>query len=158
MIPPVYSIEDLRYVPRHFGTVADRIWNAWWRPCNEPLSSVQAALSEVMAATEYPSFTLVAVAEKAFLGTVTVIEQDITARPELGPCIAALWVEEPARGRGVAGALVAAVCQRLATTGFQVVYLAARPHLRGYYSSRSWTLVESDVGEDALDVFARALP
>lgn len=152
------TLDDLRDIPSLRETVADRIWNAWWRPYGHALSAVEMALDDAMAAKDYPSFTLVAHEQGAFLGTVTVIADDIDARPQLGPCIAALWVDEGARGRGIAQALMAAACLRLSNTGFAVAYLSARRHLRDYYSPRGWTLLESDVGDDSLDVFSRALP
>lgn len=153
-----HRIDDLKDVPVHRDTVADRIWNAWWRTYGHALSDIEAKLDEAVAAKDYPSFTLVAHEQGVFLGTVTVIADDIAARPELGPCIAALWVDEAARGRGIAQDLMAAACARLANSGFAVTYLSARRHLRDYYLPRGWTLVESDVGDDNLDVFCRALP
>ena len=152
------SVGDLKHAPTHQATVADRIWNAWWRPNGASLNAVEVALRDVLTANDFPSFTLVASEDGRFLGTVTVIESDIAARPGLGPCIAALWVEGPARGRGIANMLVAAACRRLADGGSERVYLAAKPFLRGYYAGRGWSLLESDVGDDGLDVFVRALP
>ena len=152
------TLDDLRDVPAYRATVANRIWNAFWRPNGAPLSAVEAALDGVTAAADYPSFTLVAHEDGVFLGTVTAIKVDIEARPELGPCVAALWVEVAARRKGIGMALMNAACQRLANAGFAVAYLPARRHLRDYYSARGWTLIESDVGDDRLDVFSRALP
>ena len=152
------QIADVRNAPEYQDIVADRIWNAWWRPAGSELAEVQAALREVVAATRFPSFTLVASEGGRFVGTVTVIESDIAARPRLGPCIAALWVEAEARGRGIAAALMSAACRRLASPGFECAYLAAKPRLRAYYAARGWTLVETGIGEDNLDVFRRALP
>lgn len=152
------TLDDLRNIPELRDTVADRIWNAFWKADDRLLSDVEAALDAVIAATDYPSFTLVAHEQGAFLGTVTVIERDIEARPQLGPCVAALWVEEAARSRGIAAALMAMACTRLANAGFTVVYLCARHRMRDYYSARGWTLIESGLGHDALDVYSRALP
>lgn len=82
----------------------------------------------------------------------------IADRPDLGPCIAALWVDAEARGQGVAQALTDAALTRFAQLGFAQAYLAAKPHLRGFYEPRGWTLLEREVGDDRLDVFVRALP
>jgi predicted N-acetyltransferase YhbS len=152
------AIHDLRQVPEHWATVVDRIWQAWWRPYGAPLADVEAALAEVAAAADFPSFTLVAVDAGRFAGTVTVIKEDIDARPQLRPCIAALWVDPSSRGQGVAQRLLNTACARLARAGCSRVYLGARPPLRRYYSGHGWTLHESGVGSDRLDVFVRALP
>lgn len=152
------AVLDLRQVPEYWATVADRIWNAWWRPYGAVLADVEVALAEVAAGIDFPSFTLVAVDDGTFVGTVTVIKDDIEARPDLRPCIAALWVDPASRGQGVGARLVKAACARLSRAGFPRVYLGAKPPLRRYYSSHGWTLLESGIGADNLDVFVRALP
>lgn len=110
-----------------------------------------------MAAQGFP-FTLVATRDGQFVGTVTSIQTDIHQRPELGPCLAALWVEPAARGQGIAQQLIAAVLSRLASRGFRQVYLSAKPPLRHFYEAAGWSLMESNLGDDMLDVFVRALP
>jgi predicted N-acetyltransferase YhbS len=152
------DILDLRQVPQYWATVVDRIWQAWWRPYGAVLGDVELALTEVAAAADFPSFTLVAVDAGRFIGTVTVIKDDIEARPDLRPCIAALWVDPAGRGQGVGLRLVRAACDRLARSGYPRVYLGAKLPLRSYYSAHGWTLLESGVGTDNLDVFVRALP
>lgn len=137
--------------------VADRIWRAWWEPSGATLADVENALGAVIAAEGFP-FTLIARAGDRFVGTVTVTQSDIADRPDLGPCIAALWVEPTERGQGVGQALVDVALGRLAGLGRSEVYLAAKPPLHGYYAGRGWTLRERGVGDDDLDVFSRALP
>ena len=150
-------LDDLRDVPQHGAAVADRIWNTWWKPDGLPLSAVEAALDEICLARDFP-FTLVAHADGQFLGTATAIMTDIQERPQLGPCLAALWVEEHARSRGVGGALMQAALARLSALGHPAAFLSAKPHMRHFYLQHGWTLVESDVGEERLDVFRSALP
>ena len=150
-------IEDLKLNPSCRPIVADRIWQAFWKPSGAVLADVDAALGAVLAAERFP-FTLIAKLDARFLGTVTAIESDIADRPQLGPCIAALWVEPEARAQGIGSALVDVALGRLADAGKSQAYLPARPHLLGYYSARGWQLVERGVGADDLDVFWRALP
>lgn len=154
---PALKIEDLRKRPDLFEVVADRIWKAWWQPYDEPPSDVHAALSEVVEAQDFP-FSLVATIEGRFAGTVTAIDTDIDERPDLQPCLAALWVEPEKRGEGIAAALIDAVLHRVAAAGTSRIYLSAKPHLRGFYDAKGWTLMESKVGLDRLDIFLRALP
>lgn len=120
------------------------------------LSDVGEALDIVLSEADF-SFTLVAVSKGRFVGTATSIFADIDARPDLGPCLAALWVEPEARGCGVAGMLIAAVLERLSSHGFAVAYLSAKPHMRGFYEKNGWTLIESDIDRDHQDVFVRSL-
>ena len=150
-------IEDLKLNASCRPIVADRIWQAFWKQSGAVLADVDAALYAVLAAERFP-FTLIAKSDARFLGTVTAIESDIADRPQLGPCIAALWVEPEARGKGIGRALVDVALGRLADAGKSQAYLPARPHLLGYYSARGWQLLERGVGADDLDVFWRALP
>ena len=150
-------IEDIREQLVFRSLVADRIWRAWWEPSGATLAEVEDALGAVIAAGDFP-FTLIARSGDRFIGTVTAIQSDIADRPDLGPCIAALWVEPEARGQGVARGLVNAALLRLGQVGHTGAYLAAKPHLHGYYAARGWTVTERAVGDDRLDVFFRALP
>lgn len=151
-----YDILDLGEALQYFDDVADRIWHAWWAPDGYTLGDVEAALQAVVRAASYP-FTLVAVRDGRFFGTVTSIADDIGARPHLGPCLAALWVEHDARGRGVAGALTDTLMQRLVARGYERVYLSAEPAMRGYYLGRGWSMIESDIDDDHQDVYLRML-
>lgn len=150
-------IDDLLQQLTFRPIVAERIWRAWWEPYGATLAAVETALGDVLKARDFP-FTLVAHADGRFMGIVTAIQSDIAPRPDLGPCIAALWVEPESRGRGVAQDLVNAALLRLGQAGHTAAYLAAKSHLHGYYAGRGWTLMERGVGDDGLDVFYRALP
>ena len=97
-----FTISDLRQCPEFFDTVADRIWQAWWKDDGNPLDYISGRLRENMNATPIP-FALVAHDGKSFLGTASVIASDLPERPQL---VAAVWVEAQARRRGVGSALV----------------------------------------------------
>jgi predicted N-acetyltransferase YhbS len=150
------DILDLKQAPQFMDQVADRIWREWWRPEGRTLGAVEAALRDVVEAEDYP-FTLVAASEGQFLGTVTSIASDISARPELGPCLAALWVEPQARGRGIGAALIAALTRRLSALGHDRVYLSAKPKMRSYYLLRGWTMIDGDIDKDHQDVYLQLL-
>lgn len=152
-----YRIQDLRDAPSHRSVIADRIWRAWWEPDGRTLSAVDDALAEILATQGFP-FTLVASEKDEFLGTVTAVMDDIPDRPALGPCLAALWVEPAARGRGIGEALMTALRAKLAALGYNEVYLSAKPRMRDFYLARGWTLIETGVSHEALDVFRSALP
>src|SRR5258708_28086975 len=100
-----FTISDLRQRPEFFDTVADRIWQAWWKDGGHPLDYISDRLRENMNATPIP-FALVAHDGKSFLGTASVIASDLPERPQLTPWIAAAWGEEHARPRRLGGALV----------------------------------------------------
>jgi N-acetylglutamate synthase-like GNAT family acetyltransferase len=147
-----FTISDLRLRPEFFNTVAMRIWQAWWEAEGTPLDYTSGRLRENMSDTPIP-FALVAHDGQAFLGTASVIASDIAERPQLTPWVAAVWVEEEARGCGVGAALVERAAQDCFALEIGRAYLCARPRMSGFYERLGWTLLERQVGRHGLDVF-----
>lgn len=154
MLASQLQIADLKSALSYRQVVIDRIWNAFWRPYGAARDAVVTALDDVLAADGFP-FTLVALDGDSFVGTVTSIEHDVSGRPDLFPCVAALWVEPSFRGQRLGHRLVGAVLERLAEVGYGFAYLPAKRPLRDYYLDMGWTLVEEAVGPDLLDIFRR---
>jgi len=148
------TVSDLRQCPKFFDTVADRIWQAWWQPDGYPLDYISSRLRENMEATPIP-FALVAHDGEKFLGTSSVIVSDLEERPQLTPWVAAVWVEEDARRRGVGAALVNRAAQDCFALGASRAYLCARPRMTGFYVALGWTAVERKIGPHHLSVFIR---
>ena len=149
-----FTISDLRHCPEFFETVADRIWQAWWKPHGHPLDYISGRLRENMEDTPIP-LALVAHAGGAFLGTASVIASDLDERPQLSPWVAAVWVEPERRQQGVASALVDAAAQACFARGFARAYLCARAERTAFYQRLGWTLIEQNVGRFHLGVFIR---
>ena len=147
-------IVNLRDARQFIPDIADRLWHAWWQYDGEPLSAVVAALDDVVAAPAFP-FTLVALVDGAFAGTVTAIASDLDERPELGPWIAALWVEPAHRGAGIARTLVEQATATMFAQGHAQIYLNAKPTMRSYYLGTGWTLMGAESGKTGVDIFIR---
>ncbi len=154
MMPLPFTISDLRQRPEFFDTVAERIWQAWWKPNNYPLGHITGFLRENMTDTPIP-LALVAHHGEAFLGTASVIASDLAERPQLTPWVAAVWVEPQARQRGVGGALVNRATQDCFALGFGRVYLCARPQRSALYEGLGWIATERNVGPHRMIVFIR---
>jgi GNAT superfamily N-acetyltransferase len=153
-MPLPFTISDLRQRPEFFDTVADRIWQAWWKPDNYPPEHITGRLRENMTATPIP-LALVAHDGEEFLGTASVIASDLVERPQLTPWIAAVWVEPQARQRGVGSALVDRATQDCFALGVSRVYLCARPQRSALYERLGWIPIERDLGPHHLIVFIR---
>jgi GNAT superfamily N-acetyltransferase len=149
-----FTISDLRQCPKFFDAVADRIWQAWWQPNGYPLDYISTRLRENMAAAPIP-FALVAHDGERFLGTSSVIASDLEERPQLSPWVAAVWVEEDARRRGVGAALVNRATEDCFALGVIRAYLCARPPMTRFYEALGWTVIERKVGPHDLSVFIR---
>jgi len=152
-----FTMSDLRQRPEFFDTVADRIWQAWWKPHGYPLDHISSRLRDNMSDGEIP-FALVAHDGAKFLGTASVIASDLEERPQLTPWVAAVWVEPEARRYGVGAALVDGATTACFGLGIARVYLCARPALSGFYERLGWTPIERDVGPRRLGVFSRSRP
>jgi GNAT superfamily N-acetyltransferase len=153
-MPLALSISDLRQRPDFFDVVADRIWQAWWRPHGHPLDYVRDRLAENMSPAPIP-LALVAHNGGEFLGTSSLIASDLEERPKLSPWVAAVWVEPHARRHGVGAALVDHAAEACFGLGIARAYLCARKERTGFYQRLDWTLVEEDVGPFHLGVFIR---
>jgi GNAT superfamily N-acetyltransferase len=149
-----FTISDLRQCPQFFDTVAGRIWQEWWQAGGTPLDYISGRLRENMEATPIP-FALVAHDGERFLGTCSVIASDLAERPQLTPWVAAVWVEEQARGHGVGAALVDRAAQDGFALGIDRIYLCARPRMTGFYERLGWTISERMVGLHRMSVFFR---
>jgi len=146
------TISDLRRCPEFFDTVADRIWQAWWKPHGHPLNAIRSRLAENMNPEPIP-LALVAHDRGKFLGTSSLIASDLEERPQLSPWVAAVWVEPHARQHGIGGALVDHAAEACFALGIARAHLCARRERTGFYQRLGWTLVEQDVGPFQLGVF-----
>jgi GNAT superfamily N-acetyltransferase len=108
-------------------------------------------------ATRIP-FALVAEQEGRLCANLLVIESDEPARPDLTPWIAAVWVDEDMRKRGVAAALLREAIERSAALGVDRLYLSSRPAMRDFYIKQGWRPIDHDVGEAKLIVYDYIIP
>ncbi len=148
------TISPLRHHPEFFDNVADRIWQAWWKPHGVPLAYISGRLREGMTAAPLPQ-AFVAHEAGVFAGTASVIASDMDERPQYSPWVAAVWVEPEFRSRGLAPRLIARAVDHALSSGAPRVYLTARPPLRGFYERQGWKVIEEGVSDLDLIVFAR---
>jgi len=76
------------------------------------------------------------------LGSVSLIECDMTIRPDLSPWLAQLFVVPVQRRRGIGAALVEATLAHARDCGLRRVYLYTSGTLPDYYERLGWTLHE----------------
>lgn len=150
------TISDLRQVPEFFDTVADRIWQAWWKRHGVPEAYIVGRLRENMKGRDLP-IALVAHRGAAFLGTASLLVSDLDERPQYTPWVAAVWTEPDARGQGVAPALIERACKEAFARNHDRVYLCAAPPRRDYYLQLGWKPIEDEVGPLKLTVFEKTV-
>jgi GNAT superfamily N-acetyltransferase len=147
---PQWTVSNLKHVPHFADIVAKRGWHAWWTESGVPLSDYRAHLEPMMVGEGLPQ-AFVAHQGDTYLGSALLIESDLDARPLLTPWIAALWVEQVNRGKGIASNLMACARAEAARLGVEKVYLCAAPDVTPYYLARGWVQIEADVR--SLNVF-----
>lgn len=149
-----YAISDLKAQPQFLDFTADRVWNAWWKQDGHEFDFIKGLFEENLTATKIPmAFT--AHDGGAFLGTVSLIESDMEARPDYTPWVAALWVDEDYRSHGIGSALIKAATQAACDKGFTSVYLCAEADKHTYYAARGWNLIEENI--DGLNIYRQDL-
>jgi predicted N-acetyltransferase YhbS len=151
------AIHDLRERPHHAEAVAERIWKAFWRRHGAPFAQVRDGLAGILENRGGVPFALVAEDDGEVCGNLLVIDNDEPARPNLGPWVAAVWVDESRRKRGIAQALIDAALHRTAALGVARIYLVSRPALRPFYTRLGWREIEDEVGDHRLVVYGRDL-
>jgi GNAT superfamily N-acetyltransferase len=112
------GIFDLRDRPQHAAGVATRIWDAFWRHRGTSLMQIHNGIERILQAEgNGVPFALVAEIDGRLCGNALVIESDLSARPDLTPWLAALWVDEDVRHRGIARTLLDEAARRSAALG-----------------------------------------
>lgn len=85
--------------------------------------------------------TLLALTDDTVVGMASLVEQDLTTRPDLTPWMAAVFVAPHARRRGIGAALVRAVVAEAKTLGVPRLYLIT-PDQMAFYDKLGWTAQE----------------
>jgi len=105
-------------------------------------SGYESLLFTHVSTQEIP-LTLVAVENDKLLGSVNIVECDMSARSELRPWLAQLYVHPRERGRCIGPALVQAAVARTRKLGFDYLYLYTSGTLPSFYERIGWTRRET---------------
>ena len=150
-----FQISDFRQHP-HFGpTIADRVWNAWWRNSGRQISDVERHMTEMADDRPLP-MAIVAHDDHGYLGSAFLIHSDMEERPQYSPWVAAVWVEAAERKRGVGRALIVQAAKTADSLGYGAAYICCRPELERFYSSIGWKIVEQAAGAKRLSILKLA--
>jgi GNAT superfamily N-acetyltransferase len=150
-------ISDLRERPEFLERVAARLWHAWWQDSEMDLPAFGSFVARGLGDAPVPS-VFVAHEGDTFLGTASIIEDDLDVRPQYQPWVAGVWVEEAARGRGMGAALVRQAAGAIFRAGYRRAYLYAGTHRVSFYTGLGWQTIETEVGPERVTVFALDAP
>lgn len=109
------------------------IYQAFWtdKPDYSP-AHFEALLRDADDPERIP-LSLLAVVQDEPAGTVNLIVNDDSERPQLTPWLAALYVAPSYRNQGTGAALVTRLCQETARIGYREVYFGTR--IPGFYEA-----------------------
>ena len=150
-----WDIMDIRQCPHMADIVTDRIWRAWWKDKGHGIEVIEGPVRHNLASGDAFPFCLVAGRGGTFLGTVSLIANDVAERPELTPWVAALWVEPAARGQGLATTLLSAAQTQAAAIGLGRLYLLAARRMEAFYRERGWQVLESGTPAPQMTILVR---
>jgi len=146
-----FQISDFREYQHYGSTIADRVWNTWWRNAGRPVSDVERHMAEMADDRPLP-MAVVAHGDHGYLGSAFLIHSDMEERPQYSPWVAAVWVEAAERKRGIGRALIAEAASTAASLGYRAAYICCRRDLEGFYVRTGSTIIEQAVGAKSLSV------
>lgn len=151
------AVESLSNHPEWIGTLAGWHFAEWQHLYPEwTLDSVAAELALHRDPNRVPT-TLVAVEDGVPVGSVSLIEKDLSGWDHLTPWLASLYVLEDRRGRGLGRLLVARVVDEARRFGIPSLYLFMPKH-RAFYASLGWTeLAVADAAGERVTVMRQPL-
>ena len=140
-------ILPLRDVPERLDEAASWFHDKWKIPLNAYLDSMRDCLSD---RSRIPQWYLALSPGGVILGGAGLIENDFHPRKDLSPNLCALYVEESARGQGIAGSLLRFIRLDALHLGHTRLYLLTDHN--GFYERYGWRYlcgIRGDFGDDS---------
>lgn len=130
IILPLYA------APHYAQQVTDWIWQAFGLPDSRDFFASIVATSQREG--ELP-LTFVAVEGEKLVGTIGLWRCDLISRQDLYPWLAALYIDENQRGRGLGATLQQHVIDHARTLGYPKLYLYSA--CKDYYERFGWQYI-----------------
>lgn len=130
------KILPLHVVPHHAKQVTDWLWQAFGDGLPREFFASIVAHSQTPGALP---ITFVAILDAQLVGTIGLWRCDLISRQDLYPWMAALYVDETARGKGLAGQLQNHVINFAARAGYSELHLYSA--CRDFYERYGWRYI-----------------
>jgi GNAT superfamily N-acetyltransferase len=139
MLPFVQPLEPGSTWLTQIATEQFRHWGS--RTGHDSQRSYQSFLERAAHSVALPR-VLVATRRGILLGSVNLLVNEMTIRPQLTPWMGQLFVADAARCRGIGGGLVEAAIAYVGQLGYRELFLYTSGALPRYYRARGWIDVE----------------
>ncbi len=127
------KIQPLYAAPQHAEQVIDWLWQAFGEGLARDFFASVVTHSQTPGALP---LTFIATEGEQLLGTVGLWRCDLITRQDLYPWLAALYVDDAARGQGLAGKLQQHVQKHAAKSGYRELHLWSA--CRDFYERYGW--------------------
>lgn len=130
------QIVPLYHSPQYADQVIDWLWQAFGP--EQP----RAFFADIIHHSQTPGalpLTFIALDKGKLLGTVGLWRCDLISRQDLTPWLAALYIDEAARGKGLGGIMQEHVMGAAQQAGFDALYLYSA--CRDYYERFGWEYI-----------------
>lgn len=148
------KIERLYKHPEKMGEAAEMIYDEFVSKKENPKSLDEVKKMFVDRAGDSLPIRLVALQGEESVGTVSLVEDDLSVRPNYTPWLASLVVKPAYRSYGIGKQLLAATKKLVKSLGYKELYLRTETAAE-YYKKNGWTYIEttSDDTFDEIHVF-----
>lgn len=149
------TIDFLEYHPEHLLTVARWVYDEWTHVSDPDLQS-QIEVTRSWLNHDRIPLCLVALEGERCVGTISIFVDDLRARQDLTPWLAALYVEAAHRNRGIGSALIERLLEVARGLGIRRLYLHTETAPE-YYRKKGWrflfrTLNDRNEESDVFDL------
>lgn len=127
------AILPLYHAPQYAQQVTDWIWQAFGEGL--PREFFHSIVEHSQTPGALP-LTFIALEDERLVGTVGLWRCDLITRQDLFPWLAALYVDDAARGKGLAGQLQQHVISCAAQAGYETLHLWSA--CRNFYERYGW--------------------
>ncbi len=137
------KITNLRETPELVPSAAQWFAAKWGIPAEEYEASMRESAER---GAPVPQWYAVTDARGKIIAGAGVIQNDFRNRKDLSPNLCALFVEEPYRRRGSAGALLSFARESMRCAGIQKLYLVTEH--TSFYERYGWRYITDATGDD----------
>jgi N-acetylglutamate synthase-like GNAT family acetyltransferase len=138
MTPSIHLLADK---PEATSPIAEWLFKEWGHLRKE--TSSEGAMTRMNARLNRDKIpiALVAYIDDKLVGTVSLIENDMSIRPKFNPWLASLFVASEARNQGIGSALIKNLLDRASKLHIPKLYLFT-PDQQKFYMNLGWETVE----------------
>lgn len=115
----LYKVIRLKDRPELKNEAANWFHEKWYVPTEAYLESIEECIEQRNAVPQW----YIVMEDGKIIGGLGVIENDFHDRKDLSPNVCAVYVEEAYRCKGIAGEMLAFVCQDMKEKGIETLYL-----------------------------------